>query len=208
MEEYRCALAHVSPEPLKEMSRYVGPRPFDRRSEDQARFFGRDQESKEIVSLILSNPLMSVHSRPVAGKTSLFNANILPILESHEFLTRPTVRVGGLLPSYLTYANVKNIFIFNALQSLDPIADPRTLAEKNLTFLKEYPKGRRTLQVLVIDQLKELFSLSSNQLQDELEGFFIQIAEALNNDPLLRIAFLIREEYLTQLDPFARFVKE
>ena len=38
--------------------------------------------------------------------------------------------------------------------------------------------------------------------------FFKQIAEALNNNPHLRIVFVIREDYLAQLDPFSRILPE
>jgi hypothetical protein len=39
---------------------YVGPRPFGRTTEDQARFFGRDRETKEIVSLVVSHAVLLV----------------------------------------------------------------------------------------------------------------------------------------------------
>ena len=70
---------------------YVGPRPFERTAEDQARFFGRNQEAKQIISLILSHPITLVYSQSGAGKTSLFNAQILPSLEEYEFQVLPSV---------------------------------------------------------------------------------------------------------------------
>ncbi len=36
---------------------YIGPRPFKRDKYDQSRFFGRDVETNEIVSLITSTGL-------------------------------------------------------------------------------------------------------------------------------------------------------
>jgi hypothetical protein len=47
---------------------YVGPRPFERKERDF--FFGRDLESIQIISLILSNPLVLIYSQSGAGKTS------------------------------------------------------------------------------------------------------------------------------------------
>ena len=63
-------------------------------------------------------------------------------------------------------------------------------------------------RVIVFDQLEELFSLFTEKFQDQQEDFFKQINDAIEDDPLLRIVFVIREEYLAQLEPFARFVPE
>ena len=60
---------------------YVGPRPFERNDEDRIRFFGRDQETNEIVSLIFGHPLVLVYAESGAGKTSLFNTAVAPALE-------------------------------------------------------------------------------------------------------------------------------
>ena len=40
------------------------------------------------------------------------------------------------------------------------------------------------------------------------EGFFLQVAEALETDPLLRVLFIIREDYLAHLDPYAGLLPE
>jgi len=39
---------------------YIGPRPFNGSSEDRKRFFGRDDESEEIVSLISGHKLVLI----------------------------------------------------------------------------------------------------------------------------------------------------
>ena len=72
---------------------YVGPRPFERNPEDQARFFGRAYEAKQIVAMVLSNPETLVYSQSGAGKTSLFNAQIIPLLEEGGFQAFPSARV-------------------------------------------------------------------------------------------------------------------
>ena len=63
----------------------------------------------------------------------------------------------------LSNADSKNIFILNALQSLNPTADPQTLTEKSLTtFLKEYyPRGMSnrsipTRRLIIFDQLRRI----------------------------------------------------
>jgi len=42
---------------------YVGPRSFRRDIEDQLRFFGRDAETEEIVSLITSHRLVLIYAQ-------------------------------------------------------------------------------------------------------------------------------------------------
>src|SRR5438105_488674 len=111
---------------------YVGPRPFERTAKDQARFFGRNQEAKQIISLILSHPITLVYSQSGAGKTSLFNAQILPALEQYEFQVLPSVRVRSVLPLNQIPKKVRNIYVFDALQALQPNVDLQTLAVKSL----------------------------------------------------------------------------
>ena len=83
---------------------------------------------------------------------------------------------GSSLLSTLSNVDTKNIFILNALQSLNPSADPQTLTEKSLTtFLKEYyrrgmsTEAIPTRRLIIFDQLEELFSLYSDRLQDQLK---------------------------------------
>src|ERR1051326_6089380 len=72
---------------------YIGPRPFGMGLEYQKRFFGRDYETDEILSLILAHSIVLVYAQSGAGKTSIFNAQILPTLEERGFEILPTARV-------------------------------------------------------------------------------------------------------------------
>jgi tetratricopeptide (TPR) repeat protein len=106
------------------------------------------------------------------------------------------------------------LYVFNTLQSLSPGTDPQTLASKSLTeFLAEYVQRNGTLQnqipyVIVFDQFEELFNIYTEGWRHQQEEFFRQIAKAVTTDPLLRIALVIREDYLAQLDPFAPIMPE
>ena len=50
---------------------YVGPRSFERMEADQRRFFGRDRESLEIVSLIYGHKLLLVYAHTRTPEGSL-----------------------------------------------------------------------------------------------------------------------------------------
>jgi len=60
----------------------------------------------------------------------------------------------------------------------------------------ERRKPRR--QVVIFDQLEELFNLipDTDNWSEQQQNFFKQVGDALENDPLLRIVFVTREDYL------------
>ena len=198
----------------EELTPYVGPRPFERIAQDQARFFGRDQETEEIVSLIFGHPLVLVYAQSGAGKTSLFNARIAPAFEENGFEVLPLSRVRGAIPEGIEPQDITNLYVFNALLDLEPEADSQALVDKSLAaFLEEHPrptsaKGKPFPRVIIFDQFEELFTLYPEQWHEQREAFFRQVAEALDADPLLRFVLVLREDYLAQLDPFARLLPE
>ena len=202
------------PTDQKELIPYVGPRPFERTEADRARFFGRDRETQEIVSLIVSQPLVLVYAQSGAGKTSLFNARVAPTLEEKGFEVLPLTRVRGAIPEGVEPQDIANLYVFSALLNLEPKADPRALADKSLAaFLEERPRttkaeGKPAPRAIIFDQFEEIFTLYSERWYEQQETFFHQVAEALAADPLLRVVFVIREEYLARLDSFARLLPE
>jgi hypothetical protein len=197
-----------------EFDPYVGPRPFERKKEDAARFFGRSQETDEIVSLIFGHPVLLVYAQSGAGKTSLFNASVTLILEDNGFDVLPLTRVGGGVPKGVALQEIKNLYIFNALLKMDSETNPRTLLSKSLsTFLETRNRatdenGQPRPRVIVFDQFEELFTYTPEHWQEQREGFFLQVVDALNADPLLRVVFVIREDFLAELDPYARILPE
>src|SRR5215217_6586940 len=78
----------------KTLNPYVGARPFTRSLDDRRRFYGRDDETDEIVSLILSHRLVLIYGPSGAGKTSIFEAQVAPTLEQHGFDVLPRARAG------------------------------------------------------------------------------------------------------------------
>ena len=197
--------------PKLEDSPYVGPQPFERK--DRNLFYGRDFEAMEIISIILSNPITLIYSQSGVGKTSLFNTKILfDLEEEHNFTTFPSARVRGLLSPDKIPKNINNIYMFNALLSLDPRGSPEKLKTQTLSdFLKHIieeskKENSSTPRLIVFDQLEELFGLYPENWMEQQQEFFQQIEEAINQDEKLRIVLVIREEYLAQLSSFANLV--
>lgn len=193
---------------------YVGPRPFERTAEDRQRFFGRDREIEEIVSLILGHPLLLVYAESGAGKTSLFNSGAVPLLEANGFEVLPLARVQGILPAGVKWEQVPNVYMFHALLNLGPELEAHTLVNQSLpVFLSERPRtadshGKKAPLVIVFDQFEELFTIYPENWRSQQEAFFNQVVKALEDDPLLRIVFVIREDYVAQLDPVAAMLPE
>lgn len=95
---------------------YVGPRTFEK--EDRNRFFGREREARDLVSLVISERLVLFYAQSGAGKSSLVNARLIPrLVEEENFVALPVGRVYGELPPGI--AAVDNIFVFNLILSLE-----------------------------------------------------------------------------------------
>ena len=164
---------------------YVGPRSFKLELSDQIRFFGRNNETEDIISLILGHQLVLVYSESGVGKTSIFNAKVVPALEKgFEFQILPITRIGIVTSDEkelkridslnFQYPSVKdklNIFVLNALKDLknDGNHDGPYAIKSLSSHLKEYFPVQKCdayedapdkPQVLVIDQFEELFKFN------------------------------------------------
>ncbi len=186
-------------------SPYVGPRPFER--QDSGRFFGRERETNELLSLVVAHRVTVLYAPSGAGKTSLLKAALIPNLEEKGFEVLPPTRVLG--PAESDQLDIANIYVFQSLAGLEgEDADPAYLAQQTFAhylneqgaFLDKY--GLPAPRVLIFDQFEELFTAYPARWA-ERETFFGQLQEALEAAPLLRIIFSLREDYLAQLEPFA-----
>src|SRR5215213_1728404 len=199
---------------------YVGPRSF--RKEQRQFFFGRDEEADELVSIITAHSAVLLYSQSGAGKTSLLNAKLIPKLEEDEnFHVLPPMRVQGQLPANLKVGRQTNIFVLNALMSCGTF--DVTKSNMGTTFCdfvgqcgqhtNEYGEPKPT--VMVFDQFEELFTSYPGRWADR-EDFFRQIGEVLEGNPkkglpgnpLLRVIFCMREDYIAELDPYLPLLPE
>ncbi len=191
---------------------YVGPRPFE--ESDRKLFFGRDRETNELASLVVAHRVLVLYAPSGAGKTSLLNAGLIPLLKEEEgFEVLPLTRVRGLIPDGMRLEQIPNLYIFNTLLSWEEESTgPETLTRERLADglkLRRRAEEREDPQprLLVFDQFEELFSSYPERWRDR-RGFFLELAEAMAADPLLRVVLVLREDYLAQLDPYATFLPE
>jgi hypothetical protein len=194
---------------------FVGPRPFER--QHAGKFYGREREIGDLVSLVTANRFVVLHAASGAGKTSLLNAGLVPLLEEEGFEILPSARVRGLSPSDLPGADIPNIYVLNAILSwTSEEIEPRQLINLSLSELFRVHLTTRTgdgdeenaetiPRVVIIDQFEELFTTYADRWQDR-EGFFRQLGEALSVDPYLRVILSMREEFVAQMDEFESLI--
>lgn len=197
-----------------EFQPYVGPRPFERNEADQNRFFGREDEASELMSRISAHSAVLFYSQSGAGKTSLINAKLTPLLEDAGFTVLKPVRVRDVPPEDSILEKISNIYAFNVLRSWDQgLTDPNVLARMSVyDFLKDRreiveKEEDRNPRVAIFDQFEELFT-SYQERSGDREDFFDQVGAALDNDRLLRVVFAMREDYIAELDPYTSFLPE
>jgi hypothetical protein len=192
---------------------FVGPRPFERDEWMQQHFFGREVERLEIVAYIYSQPCTLIYSPSGAGKTSLMNAGVIPLLEiENNFQVLPVARVKGRVD--IESANkVSCFYMYQALTSMFPkLSKDRARQVRLAEFLKAHDRpvddGETVPRVIVFDQFEEILSIYSEDSARHQIEFFKQVAEALKKDPLLRIVWLVRDDQLGQLETFERHLPD
>jgi pSer/pThr/pTyr-binding forkhead associated (FHA) protein len=212
-------------EPSVVTNPYVGPRTFTQVEGD--RFFGREQEARELHSLIISERLVLFYAQSGAGKSSLLNTRVVPQLQGAGLAVLPIGRVGGELPEGIT--GVENIFVFNLLLSLDESdGDPNRFTRMYLSeFLTRltsqdgmhyyYDEAAASVAddetieaapyVLIVDQFEEIITNHPARWQ-EREGFFRQLAQAMADDPMLWVVLTLREDFVAALDPYTHLLPE
>ena len=175
---------------------------------------GTDWDTGEIVSLVISHCVLLLYAQSGAGKTSLINASLIPELREEGFEVFPSARVQGLIPEGMRVSDVANPFVFNSLVSwAGEEVEPRTLADATLVeFLRtrEHSIDDERMpapRVIIIDQFEELMTAYPNRWM-EREGFFQQLREALDEDPILRVVLSMREDYIAEIDSYAHLLPE
>jgi WD40 repeat protein len=190
---------------------YVGPRFFKR--EDQAIFFGRSREANELLSLVISHSEVLLYAQSGAGKTSLINAKLEPLLEEEEFEVLPVARMRTGVAGWQQLP-IANVYVFHTLVSwagdslpvevLAGMTIPQFLKQREQAVAEE---GFAKPPVAIFDQFEELFTLYPEHWKHR-RNFFEQLRDALNSCAQLRVLFSMREDYIASIDPYARILPE
>ena len=184
---------------------YVGPRVFVHGE----RLYARDNELRQIQEQLLADRVVVLHSPSGAGKSSLINAGLLPLMREAGFYILPTALVNILPPNMVDV----NRYAFSVITCLEeglqheerrPLDSPSVLTMDEC--LKQYPRPADAppSDLVVIDQFEEVLSLDPTDLAAK-EEFFRQLGVALRNRDRYAL-FAMREDYLGALAPYRRFI--
>jgi hypothetical protein len=195
---------------MAEMARenpYPGPRSFE--EQDSRNFFGRDEESRQLTSLVIAHRVVLLYAQSGAGKTSLLQASVIPDLKARKRVqVLPIARVSGDLPPGMSREEIGNVFVFNTLLSLAG-HDAQPDAVRALTlcdglaahFRPQTSEGRLQPALLILDQFEEIFTLYPGRTEDRA-GFFRQLQDCLADNPQLSLLFSMREDYIAEFDSY------
>jgi len=203
---------------------FIGPRTFQR--DEGHLFFGREREASDLIALVTTRQLVLFYAQSGAGKSSIVNTRLIPGLEKKNYEVLPVSRVSGDVP---TGDDVDNVFVYNLIRGLvQHKEDPEILAKLSLAqFLArlnvdadgyfydpspleetaEVPdqESAPVRRALIIDQFEELLS-THPEAWEKREDFFVQLAQAMQEDPYLWVVLVMREDYIAMLDPYAHLV--
>ncbi len=182
---------------------YVGPRPF----EPGETLYGREDEITRLFYRWNAERIVLLHSPSGAGKSSLIQAGLLPRIRTSFDVWGPT-RVNQEGPT-----NGANRYALSAMQGFEEGVPerlrrcPGELAGMTLSeYFEKRPRRRTAPQsvALLVDQFEEVLTADPLAVVAKHE-FFDQLGELLHN-PRIWALFVLREDYLAPLDPYARQV--
>lgn len=183
---------------------YIGPNAFT--SENQSLFFGRENEAYELSVLAKAQKSLLFYGKSGTGKTSLLQASLIPKLsENHHVLGPIRVRGNSDTDSSILSSHL-GIYMANAARQLAPEIEntlevPTSLLQVLETFFID-DKSSPRIKILIFDQFEELFTSYPHRWEDR-KLFFEQLASAMETDNLLRVMFVMREDYLADFTRYS-----
>lgn len=191
---------------------FVGPRAFE--AADRDMFFGREEDTRRLKSLVVARKVVLLYAPSGAGKSSLLRAGLLPRLpqEIPGLRVFPVVRLSGEDPS----APPGNPYIRRLLACLpgedrsdraDEAENPSDEERVELGLRRGFAAlsptaghGEVEAALLVIDQLEEIFTAAHREA--ECRDFLAALARSLARLPQISLLVVLREDYLAHLDPY------
>lgn len=178
---------------------YPGTAPFQDSREDRLAFFGRQQEIRDLMALLMSESQVLLFARSGLGKTSLINAGLLERLRDRDFfpVTARVVNDPEGDPAAAILDRVKEEAAKHAVLITGAIEAPSLWAYFNqVQFAKKNPSPSESVSlkpILVLDQFEEVFTLLS---KSKRESLIRDLADVVGGHAPRQI----RNEALTKLD--------
>lgn len=158
--------------------------------EDKSSFFGREQETKQLLNAVHASNLVLLYGASGTGKTSLINCGL-----GNQF------QKSDWLPIFIRRGNDLNVSLQKELDKLLPSQEGQdhALRFKISDLYHEYYRP----VYLIFDQFEELYIMGS---LSEQNTFHKSISELLQSGLKCKIILSIREEYIAYLSEFEKIV--
>lgn len=143
--------------------------------------YGRNKETTDLTDIIVHHTASVVYGKSGIGKSSLLRAGVFPQL-----------RQNGLVPIYLRLAHNTDVSytqqVENAIRENVTLIDllPNDIPGMGLwDFLHRYRfqngDGNPVTPVIVLDQFEEIFTLTQVDYKSDVQTFFTELADVLND---------------------------
>ena len=204
---------------------FVGPRPL----ETGEKLYGRDHEVAELSGLMICERVVLLHAPSGAGKTSLIQAGLIPVMEEEGFHVprasadeesvslAPALPVGRSLslpakpivlrvnrPPRVDDPAKSNRYLLSVMLNLEAMREKS--ARRSLTDLATISFATYIAELipkpslLIFDQFEEI--MTQDPTDDAVKReFFHQVGIALQN-PVVWALFTMREDFLPALRPY------
>lgn len=216
---------------IKENNPWLGLASYEYK--DAYRFFGREQEITTLKDAICNNLVTTIYGISGAGKTSLINAGISPLLEKEQYLPVPVRLDHRGIHSYseqiinavktalaAVNAEIEKTSVASIQEELIPECEKLWLFFHTSTFWSE--SNHHICPVILIDQFEEIFT--KNDDTNIIQSFFesinalqydvppTEIANALeqqeeygdfNSARDFRVVLIMREDFLARLEDYS-----
>jgi len=176
--------------------------------EDRENYYGREEESQEIASILKTTKLFTLLGASGSGKSSLIFAGVLPIIKSDE------VEVLSFRPLDEPFKNLASVFIpILYTDKLEQLRKEKELAydlfknDITLTQLVEMLLEQKSVKhlYLIIDQFEELFTLTEES--SSKNSFLEQLLLLINSDLGVTLFLSMRADFLSHISYYDSFNK-
>ena len=163
--------------------RFPGIYPFQ--TDEQDRFFGRDEDIRDLFALILLEKMVVLFGKSGHGKSSLLNAGIIPLFlkekpHSERRYEPVTIKFGAWQDGKPALVETARQLIENSLGDRAKI--PSLITDNTLWFVARRTGHLRIL--LVFDQFEEFFTYPLSQQQ----RFATELGELMQTDMPVSLA--------------------
>jgi Skp family chaperone for outer membrane proteins len=193
---------------------YVGLKPFD--TEDSLFFFGRKQQTAELLKKLHQTRFLAVVGTSGCGKSSLIRAGLIPYLKA-GFLVEDRdqwcqiVMNPGMTPLHALIQAISNAFPESDNSTIDIQSHIEQIKKTGLRYIVDcisaHVDGEQTNILLVVDQFEEIFDClnqAKNNEQKDNARKFVSIMLGLSTQRILPVysVLTMRSDFLGDCDRF------